>query len=233
MLARPVAAPATPNLVDAYRLWTTPDPWQAVESWLSAHPPSGGSPSGSGTAGGDGTVEESDTEFSYPASSAFKSRQLVVSVAPLAHGATGVRVDAQVIWYPTLPATEVVPAADDTVTVSVYEASPGAPTQIVAMKTMTDPAQVRDIAGWVDALPAAVPGTRSCPADSGTAPQLDLVFDGPAGAPTIRVHDDPNGCGGVSFALDATALVPRTDDGLFHRIDQLPGLSLPTVDATP
>ncbi|MGA2522404.1 MAG: hypothetical protein ABSG81_16480 [Acidimicrobiales bacterium] len=263
MLAQPMAAPATPNLVDADRLWTTPDPWQTVESWLSTHPPVGGAPSGTGTTSDNGVVQESDTEFSYPASGPFQSRQLVVSAAPLSDGASAVRVDAQVIWYPTRDATEVVPGGDDTVTVAVYEgglspapsessqpaapsspasspavspsidpvgAGPGSANQVLAMRTITDPVEVRRIAAWVDALPTAVPGARSCPADQGTAPQLDLVFSGPPGAPTVKVHDDTNGCGGVSFTLDGTTLVPLTDGGLFHRVDQLLGLDLPRID---
>jgi hypothetical protein len=40
------------------------------------------------------------------------------------------------------------------------------------------------------------------------------------------VHDDPNGCGAVSFEFGHTAEAPLTDDGLLRQVEQFLGLPL-------
>jgi hypothetical protein len=243
-LAQPVTTQGTSNLVDAHRLWTVPGPWEATLAWVSAHPPPDAAVAGTGSTGHYGVLTEAFVTFAFPAAPPLQSRQLLVAVAPLPDGGTGVRTDAQVVWNPTRPAAEAVPGGADAVTAWVFRGTDDAATfsppaswppdagpaaQVLASTTFTAPAVVRLLAHLVDSLPTAVPGTRSCPDDQGTAPQLDLRFTGP-GVPVVLVHDDTNGCGGVSFAVGGTEQLPLTDDGLFHRVDQLLGLDLPGID---
>ena len=62
VMAAPFSAPATPNLVDLYELWTVQSTVAAVRSWTVTHPPAGSREAGSGTTvGGTGLLDDSVT----------------------------------------------------------------------------------------------------------------------------------------------------------------------------
>jgi len=232
-MAAPMSEPASPDLVDLYHLWTTSGSFGEVQTWVSAHPPSASKPAGSGTSFQRGALVSTDVTYGYPpVAGQYESRQLLVALAPLSRHRVGIRIDAQVIWYPARPATEEIPPAITKVTVTVYTQAnlSGSPRSVLRARTITLPPVARLLARIVDSSPLAVPGPRSCPSDTGTNPRLDLVFSGPPGVPTVVVHDDTNGCGGISFTVAGRVQAPLTDDGLFHRVDQLLGLDLPRVD---
>ncbi len=234
-LAAPAAVEATPDIVDLYRLWRTSGTSTEVQAWVSAHPPAGSTWAGSGSSNRYGRLLETDRTYAYPpVARHFQSRQLLVALGPLARGGTGIRIDAQVVWFPSRPAAEVVPPGVTRATATVYTRDhlSGSAETVLGAATFVDPSVVRLLAHIVDSLPLAVPGARSCPSDNGTAPQLDVVFSG-RGIPEVVVHDDTNGCGGVSFRIGDTSEAPLTDNGLFHRVDRLLGLDLPRVDGDP
>ncbi|HLM97087.1 MAG TPA: hypothetical protein VK283_12280 [Acidimicrobiales bacterium] len=234
-LAAPIAVEATPDLVDLYQLWRAPGTFGAVQAWVSSHPPTGSHPAGSGTSSGNGTVLETSLTYAYPVvADRFESRQLVVAFAPLPRRGVGIRVDAQVVWYPSRPAAERIPAGTTRVTATVYTRTglTGSPENDLGRASFRYRPVVRLLAGLVDSLPMAVPGPRSCPADTGARPQLELDFSGGPHVPEVKVHDDTNGCGGIAFRVGQTAQPPLTDDGLFHRVDQLLGLDLRGIDGT-
>jgi hypothetical protein len=156
-----------------------------------------------------------------------------VTVAALPRGGVGVRVDAQVVWYPTRPALEAIPSGTTRVTATVFTRGdlPGSPEDVLATGTFTDPRVVGLLAQVVDSLPLAVPGTRSCPADLGTAPELVLAFSGAGGVAPVVVRVDTSGCPSTSFTIGGTVEPPLTDDGLFQQVDQLLHLDLPSIDA--
>ncbi len=234
-LAAPMAVEATPDLVDLYLLWRAPGTFGAVQAWVSAHPPTGSRPAGSGTSSRYGTLLETSLTYAYPAvADRFESRQLLVAFAPLPRGGVGIRVDAQVVWYPSRPSAERVPAGTTRVTATVYTRTDvaGSPQNVLGRASFSYPPVVRSLARLVDSLPLAVPGSRSCPADTGARPQLELDFSGGPDVPEVKVHDDTNGCGGITVRVGATAQPPLTDDGLFHRVDQLLGLDLQGIDGT-
>jgi hypothetical protein len=231
-LASPMSLPGTADLVDQYHLWTAPGTMAAVQAWMAAHPPTGSRQVGSGSSYQDGVLVESGVTYGYaPTANEFSSRQVAVSFAPLPRGRVGVRVDAQVVWYPSRPSDESVPSGTTRVTATVYtrDSLAGSTETVLGSRTFTDPAVVSLLARLVDSSPLTVPGARSCPADTGTGPQLDLVFAGPPGVPEVRVHDDTNGCGGISFSIGRTTLAPLTDTGLLRRVEQLMGLDLSRV----
>jgi hypothetical protein len=176
----------------------------------------------------------SSTVTGYPAvPDLFQSRQVLVALAPLAGGGVGIRVDAQVIWYPTRPPLEEIPAGVTAVEATVFTGAepPDSSDDVLATKTLTDPRVVGLLAQVVDSLPLAVPAPRSCPDDLGTAPQLVLAFSGGAGVAPVRVRVDTNGCPSVSFTIGQTVEPPLTDNGLFQLVDQLLGLDLPSIGA--
>ena len=148
-------------------------------------------------------------------------------MAPLTRGRVGIRADVQIVWYPTRPSAEVVPAGDTTLVATVFRRGNLSSDSIVvlAKETFTSPSVVKRLAHRIDTLPLALPGVHSCPADLGTEPQLQLVFSGPHGLPTITVDDDPWGCGSVTFTRDKTGESPLTDDGLVLQVEKLLGLN--------
>jgi hypothetical protein len=234
-LATPAAVPGTADLVDQYQLWTAPGTVAAVQAWVSAHPPTGSSPMGSGSSSQNGVLDETNVTYGYPATAdEFQSRQVLVAIAPLPRERVGIRVDAQVVWYPSRPALESIPSGITRVTATVYTRGylTGSTETVLGSATFTTPAIVSMLARVVDSSPLAVPGSRSCPADTGTDPQLDLVFSGRPGVSGVMVHDDTNGCGGISFTIGGSTLAPLTDNGLFHRVDELIGLDLSRVDGS-
>lgn len=233
-LSAPASWQATSNIVDAALLWTTSANWQVVQRWVLAHPPLDSTRVVSSGLGYQGGVLFSETGFEYPSiPERFQSRLVIVEIAPLGRGRTGIRADAQVVWYPTRPRTEMVPAKEQSVTATVLKRSGfDVPEVTLASKTFTDLAVISKLAHKVDALPLEVPGARSCPANTGSAPRLELLFSGP-GVPAVHVLDDMNSCGGVSFTISGHLQPPLVDDGLFHEVDQLLGISLPQIDTVP
>jgi hypothetical protein len=225
-LEAPASAPDTPNLVDLYQEWTTHGTRQAVQSWVDAHRPMGSRQDASGSVS-NGAILSSSVADAFPtAGNRFSSRQIVFAVAPMPSGRVGIRADVQIIWYPTRFRAEFVPAGDTKVVATVFRRG-GLSTDsimVLAKATFTSPSIVTRLAHRIDGLPLAQPGVHSCPADRGTEPQLQLVFSGRLGVPTITVDDDPDGCGTVTFTRDQTEESPLTDDGLLRQVEKRLGL---------
>jgi hypothetical protein len=193
----------------------------------------GSSLAGSGALYHSGTLLESSVAYAYPAiPNHFESRQLLVAIAPLRSGEVGVRVDTQVIWYLSRPVAEVVPQGTTRVTATVFRRSSPSDSTTMVLKTATFTylPTVKLLAHKVDSLPLAIPWLMHCPYSNGTGPQLELDFSGRPGVPKVEVHDDTNGCGRVSFIIGDAAEAPLSDGGLFHTVNQLLGLNLPTID---
>lgn len=80
---------------------------------------------------------------------------------------------------------------------------------------VTDPAQVRAIVGWFDALP---PFQASwCPVSAYAPPTVTFVFRGPGATRTTAVDRSPGTCPG-EISVDGTTLA---DDGFVTRVSQL------------
>jgi hypothetical protein len=110
-LGRPPAALAGPSagtpdvasLVDQVVAWRAGLPIAAARKWLAAHPPRGlpadGGDLGSQSAG----VTIYGTTYRAPASRAWASAELEISVAPDGPDATAIRVDALIVWLDPRP----------------------------------------------------------------------------------------------------------------------------------
>lgn len=186
-LATPTAFPATPDLVDEYQLWTTSGPLAAVRAWVSAHPPTGSTPAGSGSSSQNGKQIETNVTYGYPATAnEFQSRQVLVAIAPLPRGGVGIRVDAQVVWYPSRPANESIPPGITKVAATVYTRGSlsNSTETVLGSATFTDPAVVGMLGNAVDSSPLEVPGPRSCPPMTG--PALSSTWSSRAGRGSER-----------------------------------------------
>jgi hypothetical protein len=231
-LAQPVSQEATPNLVDMALFWTTPGDAYDVDSWIREHPPSG---SVGVVSSGSGYARTGLTflalTFGYPQEPPrLQLRQLTMEIAPLPDGVVGIRADAQIVWYATRPQAEVLAIGEHSMTATVTERSTlTSNPHVVSSKTFTDHNTVTLLARKVDSLTLQIPGPRSCPADTGTRPKLQLIFTGP-GVATVNVLDDPNGCWSVTYAVSGHDEPMLEDDGLFHEVDQLLSFHLPYVD---
>ena len=101
----PLAKPAVASLVDQAAAWQVRLPFAAVRAWLPAHPPRGLLSAGSASGGNARTGQASMAGTSYhgPASPAWKSAFLEISVVPAGPDASLIRVDAVIVWLDPRP----------------------------------------------------------------------------------------------------------------------------------
>jgi hypothetical protein len=197
LLGRAAQTPATPNLVDRHRFWRVPGTSDDALHWVQSHLPAGAHQVTSGSGGGPGGPSVFFVGYGLPAGSrAIASRELLVAVASRRAG-TAMRVDAQVIWLTTRPASERIPAGVTAVTAVVQSpGQPGSPPQ-----TFTDAAKVARIVALVDRLPAAQPGAYACPADAGPVVDLGFTSGGTNPRRLATARADAGGCGEVSLTI--------------------------------
>jgi hypothetical protein len=199
VLKRPFQQPDDPDLVDDVSWWQVPGQPRQLLAWERKHLSHRFSPGASGS-GQDGDVTYWGDEFTLPAiTGVLDSRTLIVEAVAAGGGQTDLRVDAQVTWIPSRPATEVVPSAARAVTLTVKPnmnstAKPPAPV------TITKLGRVRALAALINGLPEFPPGMYSCPADFGDA--LVLTFRAHPGGPALAVATvELSGCEGVGFTV--------------------------------
>jgi hypothetical protein len=194
--------------------WRTRAPLDTVAAFVRAHRPHGmaNEPMGSGP------------RFRLLGYAANETRYLDVTL--LRHeGRTFVRVQADVVWvYPRSPREKVPSAA--------LEVDLRAPH---VHRRVTDPAKVRQIVRWFDALPISPPGVViMCPAVAG--PKFEFVFRSEsrtrlagASAPSAKAWI----CNSIGFTLHGKQQTPLVDlrhgRGFVDRVGTLLGLKLATT----
>jgi hypothetical protein len=223
LFGNPAQRPATPNLVDKHEFFRVPGPTDEALNWVQAHLPAGAHQVTSGSANTPGAASTFFVAYAMRAGNrAIASRQLLVAVANL-HGGTAMRVDAQVIWLTTRPASERIPAGVRSVRIVAQR--PGQPAS--APQTVTDAADVARIVSLVDRLPAAQPGAYSCPADPGPLVDLGFISGGANPRRLATAQADAGGCGGVSLSIGGRAQPALTGGPkLIGQLNALLGLSL-------
>jgi hypothetical protein len=140
-------------------------------------------------------------------------RELTVEVTDPSSSVTYVRVDSNVAWIPTRPASEKVPAG---VTVVTITASPDMnhPQGTPAPVTVTDPAKVAQIVAALDGLSLQTSGPIGCPMEAGKG--ITLSFRAGPGGPVLATASEPiPSCGGVGFFVDGVRQAPLADWGTF------------------
>jgi hypothetical protein len=207
-LASPSSSPATPNLVDDHAWWVVPETTQAVLQYVKDHPPPGSSPGFSGGSVVPGKPTVTASGFQWPAIPGQLSiRWLIVAVAQLTDGSTGVRADSEVVWITPRPPSERIPATARRVVVTDSRGG----TLVQGPITITSRAMVAKLVSLLNRLPAWQPGVYSCPADFGWRIRLAFYADRRS-SPIAVAAIDPNGCGVVRLALAGKAL-PALADG--------------------
>jgi hypothetical protein len=215
----------TPDLVDLHAWWRVPASARSVMAFIRAHPPGGSQPSGSGSGN---AVRAPYVQFAWPAlPERLQIRWLIVAVAPLRGGATGVRADAEVQWTVPRAPSERIPAGVREIDLT----RPGSAHAGAVSITITKPVQVRDIVAMVDRLPTVQPGTLSCSLLP-NRPVVTFEFrasrSGPALAQT-RYPTPANGtCGeAMRLTIHGQAQTPLLNGGtILTTVDRLLGTRL-------
>lgn len=201
---------ATPNLIDQHTWWIVPLPRAETIAFLRAHPPPGSKLTGSGQSGSGrlvvngedkvGDVEEEWQEFGFaPVAGTIARSSLLVTAVQLPDGSTGVRADAQVVWLTPRPPAEIVPPGSRLMRVSVLSEIPeNRPDQ--RPFTVTSVRRIAAVVKLLNSLPAAQPGTLSCPSDLGNRVHLSF-YTRSGSTPLSTASIDPEGCGGVSLVI--------------------------------
>ncbi len=139
----------------------------------------------------------------------------------------GLRADGQAVWVTPRPAAETLPSGAHMLHISVRNELER--NQLVQRPlTVTSSKRIEKIVALLNALPAAQPGVRSCPADFGIRVRLTL-YRKRGVAPLAIAEVDPQGCGGVKLTIDGRSQ-PGLEGGrsLIDRLDHVLGVTLDT-----
>jgi hypothetical protein len=196
---------ATPNLVDAHRVWRVGGrPREALAAVLHDHPsslPINGEGSGDSQGPGGRAVYSWYVSFQAPPRPGLGSEQLVISMTGAPGGGTLVRADGEVVWVSERPAGERVPAGVSSIEVT---RSPGQGLGSLR-RTVTAPAPVAQIVSGVDGLAIVQPGTVVCPDEPVRAAVVQLVFRGASGQALAVASQSAGpqvgGCAPMRFSL--------------------------------
>jgi hypothetical protein len=170
-LAGPWSFPATGNLVDLHQWWLVSGSPRSVLAYIRAHPPRGSSLNESSGTSGDG-AHFAGLGFGWPADlRVLASRELLVAAAQLPGGVTGLRVDAQDVWFTPRPLSEQIPSAVARLRVTQTRGS----RRVLGPFTYASATTLRDVIGLMNSLPAAQPGADHCPAGRDAAIRLRFV----------------------------------------------------------
>jgi hypothetical protein len=191
-LTEPGVRPATNNLVEVHRVWTTTVPADQVVAQLRAQPPAGLSDGGQGSTSGPA---QDTLRFAtlVPNPKPTTAWRAVVVSAVTSGGRTIVRVDAQVVWLPARSPGEYAPYRTNAV--------------VVNGDRIIDPTKVRTLVDAFNREPTDTGAVRHCPADIGGRTRIEFV--GPAGA--HRVVAAAGFCGLVTVTVDGHTATPLQD----------------------
>jgi hypothetical protein len=192
----PITTAVSSTLVDDVSFWRSPGQPQAVLAWEQAHLSHRFTP-------GDADFGPPcwDRTFSLsPVPGLLNARDLVVEVTGAGHGQTAIRVDAQVSWQPSRPASELVPAATRVVTITQLPSAMPHASRPPAPVTITSLAVIRRLAALIDSLQLSTIGPDApCPATLGGG--IRLTFRARAGGPPLAAAQGPAACGTVQFSV--------------------------------
>jgi hypothetical protein len=195
-LAAPASYPATPNLVDNHKWWIVPGSAGAVLAYLNSHAPAGSKLTGTSISNGPNIPTVQSVEFDWPARpNVLSQRALVIEVTDLSNDTAGVRADAEEVWVTPRAMTDRIPADVSTLTVTLtrFGSLKQGPYDFRSARKV---AAVRRI---INGLPAAQPGTRSCPGDLGF--DIALRFYDARSNEVATTDIDTSGCGGATLTL--------------------------------
>lgn len=223
VLGSPGYDEATPNLVDAHHFWTVRGSASRVLAYVAAHRPWGSKWFTSGS--GSPPPGYHMTAFSLPPiPGVLAERVVAVSVVQLNSTTTVMRTDGEAVWVTPRPASEKVPAGVQEIDVSSTAFMSGA--RVLAV-SVTDPAQVQRIVGWINAMGLAQPGSFNCPSLNG--PTVTFVFRAAGGKVLARASGmDFDGsadeCSAIALSIGGRSQPPLVGANFYARVQRLLGV---------
>ncbi|HUY60470.1 MAG TPA: hypothetical protein VMW49_01210 [Candidatus Dormibacteraeota bacterium] len=193
-LRRSMQQPASDNLVQSTRFWRVPIPLGAFRAFARAHPPGGLQFFTGGTLSGPGLPTTYDLGWDRTAlPSGIGSLDLIYSFVRLGGSATGLRIDAQVVWRPQRTAATLVPTSDR-YAVLTWLLSGAQPGRLVV--DIASSRTVRGLIATINRLPTMAVGARNCALSQVT---VSLQFSAHRGARPNATATEVLGCGWVSL----------------------------------
>jgi hypothetical protein len=224
LMRRPPSEPGTPNLIERHGFWRVSAPLDQVMAFVKTHRPVGSGWSGKGRMGGPGMPDNEELTFSFrPIRGVISTRWLSFTVVVLGDGSTGVRVDAQDVWIVARSASERVPAGVREI--DIRSAYPGqAP---IVSRRVIDPAKVRQIIRWIDALGTVQPEAYACPVLGG--PTVTLDFRATSGAllagASMMDSQGPSGpCNPIELSIRGHRQTPLIGGNFLEQVERLLGI---------
>lgn len=206
----------TPTLFYRHSFWKVHKPLGVVLAFVKAHPPRGAKLDIPSCA--CGPVIGEDLAFSFPPlPRRVSSRVLSVELAPLAHGWTGIRVNASDVWVVARGADERVPAGVRAIEVRDPHKA--------LVHRFTGPRTVSRIVRWFDALGVVQPSFYHCPSYV-LRPSVRMSFLGADGTVLATAaggykdgFSDP--CDPLTFRVHGFAERPLLGGHFFGRVERL------------
>jgi hypothetical protein len=188
--------------------------------------PAGARQIGSGSDTGPGVPANLNLTWQWhQGSPRIVSRQTVIDIVALASGATGIRVDALVIYRVPRPAGEKVPAG--ITEVDIAHAAPGQMPDL--SRTVRRPKRVHAIVALIDRLPIVQPDFIACPVQLAGVPVVTFSFRASRTGPALAGASEPANVTEPTSACDALAFTTGTrawpsllrGARFLHRVDRL------------
>lgn len=213
LLKTPITGLGDATQADGTTFWTAPGDPQALLAWEQAHIPR--------------RFTLGDADFGPPAwdrmfelppiPGVLTSRAMVVEVAGLGNGQTGIRVDAEVGWQPPRPAADQVPPTAQVVTIARQPDNGPNDKRPPKPVTITDVKVVKKLAALVNGLPISPFNNIAVPCPLPFLGGLQLTFRARPGAPVLATALTDQPCGVVAFTATGRKELELTNTGTLDK----------------
>jgi len=226
LLAHAPDGKASRALIDRHAFYVVHQSLRQMHRYYTRDRPAGARQIGTGSATGPGVPANLNVTWQWqPGKPGIISRQTLIDMVTLPSGATGIRVDAQVIYRVPRPAGEQVPA--DVTEVDITRAAPGRVPDL--SRTVTKPTQVHAIVALIDRLPIVQPDYIACPVELASVPIVTFSFragrtgQALAGASEhANVTEPTNACDALAFTTGTRSWPSLLRGARFlHQVDTL------------
>ncbi len=238
LLARAPGARAGRALIDRHVFYVVHEPLRQMHRYYTRDRPTGARQIATGSSTGRGVPANLNLTWQWhPGRPGIVSEQTLIDMVTLPSGATGIRVDAQVIYRVPRPAGEQVPAG--VTEVDITRAAPGQMPDLA--RTVTKPTQVHAIVALIDRLPIVQPDFIACPVRLVGVPVVTFSFRASRTGPALAGASEPANVTEPTSACDALAFTTgtRTWPSLLrgarflHQVDRLVHTRFATITPIP
>jgi hypothetical protein len=194
----PSLAAILTDVVDKRALFHVPERMTALSTYLQAHAPAAMTVTSSGSySGRNGVIAETVTFSPRHLPAGIFSALLVTTFKPTGHGASVLRADAQVAWFPPRGGAVRIRASDYRAVVVTRSRANGHDRHT---KVVTAPREVARLAAMYNRLHGAPDVVTTCP-ELGPSTIIYLLSFRPAQAGTAAVVLSPTNCQDVGVTI--------------------------------